>query len=285
MILFKGHLPARLLKLNLLRIDLRNHRKIIVIDNRIGYVGSRNIADAAFAPKAKYAPWIDCMIRLQGPAVHDLQRLFLEDWYMDTEELETELLEEIPHVQPDGANVQIIGSGPNISFTSETLQMVLQSCFHVASEEIILTTPYFVPDIATSTALLAASRRGIETTIIVPDNNDSLLVGLASSSHYEALLNGGVRIHHYEAGLLHAKTLTIDRQLFMVGSANLDRRSLELNFEVNMIGWDTDFASELRLLQKSYLNDSREIHDEEWANLSWGSRLARNAAGMLGPLL
>ena len=99
-------LPARLVRILLSRIDLRNHRKIVVIDNRVGYVGSQNIADPSFAPKAKYAPWIDCMVRMEGPAVHDLQLLFLEDWYMDTEELEEGLLEEVPHVKPDGADVQ-----------------------------------------------------------------------------------------------------------------------------------------------------------------------------------
>ncbi|MBG79482.1 MAG: cardiolipin synthase [Phycisphaerae bacterium] len=276
-------LPARLLRIARTRLDLRNHRKIVVIDNSIGYLGSQNIADPSFAPKAKYAPWVDCMVRMKGPAVHDLQELFLSDWYMDTVELEQELIEEVPHVEPDGAEVQVIGSGPDLP--SEILSMVIQTCFHVASEEIILTTPYFVPDIAMETAMLAAARRGVDTTLILPKNNDSKLVALASRSHYERLLEAGIKIHHYTSGLLHAKTLTVDRQLFLVGSANLDRRSLELNFEVNLLGWKPDFAGQLRLLQKSYLNESERVSDTQWLQARWPKRLARNAAGMLSPLL
>ena len=105
-------LPASLWRIGSARIDLRNHRKIVVVDNQIAYVGSQNIADPAFAPKAKYAPWIDCMVRLRGPAVHDLQRLFLEDWYLDTGEVNKDLLEVVPHVHTDGADVQIIENGP-----------------------------------------------------------------------------------------------------------------------------------------------------------------------------
>jgi len=277
-------LPASLLRIGSARIDLRNHRKIVVIDNTTGYLGSQNIADPAFAPKAKYAPWIDCMVRIQGPAVHDLQRLFLEDWYLDTGEANTEMLETVPHVHDDGADVQVIENGPQ-QVGSETFSLVLQSCFHVAVDEIILTTPYFVPDVATESAMHAAARRGVETTLIVPQRNDSRLVSLASRSHYEQLLEAGVKIRHFTKGLLHAKTLTVDRQLFLLGSANLDRRSMELNFEANMLGWSPDFAGQLRLLQKSYANDSIEIDAKQWLDAPWHKRLARNAAGMLSPLL
>ena len=276
-------MPASILRIPIARIDLRNHRKIVVIDHRVGYVGSQNIADPSFAPKAKYAPWVDCMVRINGPAVLDLQKLFLEDWYMETGDTEETLLHEVPHVQSDGADVQIIASGPNLDHGSFT--MVLQSCFHVASEEIILTTPYFVPDVATETSLLSAAQRGVSIKLILPRKNDSFLVSLASRSHYEELLNAGVRIFHYNEGLLHAKTLTVDRQLFMVGSANLDRRSMELNFEVNMLGWNPDFTGQLRLLQLSYQNESTEVLGAEWRQAAWNKRLARNAAGMLSPLL
>ncbi|MEE2906965.1 MAG: cardiolipin synthase [Planctomycetota bacterium] len=282
-ILIVEALPASIFRITIARIDLRNHRKIVVVDNAIGYLGSQNIADPSFAPKAKYAPWVDCMVRINGPAVHDLQQLFLEDWYMETGEYDVALHEEIPHVQPDGADIQIIESGPNLD--QGTFPMVLQSCFHVATEEIILTTPYFVPDVATETALIAAAQRGVETTIILPHRNDSHLVSLASRSHYEDLLKAGIKIYHFNAGLLHAKTLTVDRQLFLLGSANLDRRSMELNFEVNMLGWNPDFAGQLRLLQMSYQNDSTVVDSKAWLEAPWGRRLARNAAGMLSPLL
>ena len=276
-------LPASIFRIPIARIDLRNHRKIVVIDHRVGYVGSQNIADPSFAPKAKYAPWVDCMVRVNGPAVYDLQKLFLEDWFMETGETDESLFHEVPHAQPDGADVQIVPSGPSLDHG--TFTMVLQSCFHVASEEIILTTPYFVPDVATETSLLAAAQRGVSITLILPKRNDSLLVSLASRSHYEELLKAGIRIFHYTEGLLHAKTMTVDRQLFMVGSANLDRRSMELNFEVNMLGWNPDFTGQLRMLQLSYQNESIEVQGHDWLDAPWSRRLARNAAGMLSPLL
>src|SRR4030095_13763495 len=126
------------------RIDLRNHRKIVVIDSAIGYTGSYNIADPSFAPKAKFAPWVDCMVRVQGPVVWDLQMLFVEDWYLDTDESLEDLLTIQPLALAGGVPAQAIGSGPN-SF-NEGLRQLLIAAMYSAREELILTTPYFVPD-------------------------------------------------------------------------------------------------------------------------------------------
>ncbi|MDP7028780.1 MAG: cardiolipin synthase [Phycisphaerales bacterium] len=276
-------LPARLFRLIFARLDLRNHRKIAVIDNEIGWVGSRNIASPAFAPKARYAPWVDCMAQLRGPAVRDLQRLFLEDWQVSVGESHTALLEAPITEAPGRASCQVIGTGPN--FNNEALTQMLQACFHAARDELILTTPYYVPDAATESALRTAAMRGVKTTLIVPARNDSHLVSLASRSHYAGLIKAGVEIQEYQAGLLHAKTMTIDRTLFMLGSANLDRRSLELNFEVSLFGWCDDFASSLRFLQKSYLNDSRPVDPDIWLQQRIPGRLVRNLAGLMSPLL
>ena len=276
-------LPARLFRVMFSRIDLRNHRKIAVIDNVIGWVGSRAIASPAFAPKARYAPWVDCMAQLRGPAVCDLQHLFLEDWQVATGECNHELLSMPLTSAPGTASCQIIGTGPN--FNNEALMQMLQTCFHAAREELILTTPYFVPDFATEAALRTAAMRGVKTTLIVPARNDSHLVGLASRSHYSGLIKAGVEIQEFQAGLLHAKTMTIDRSLFMIGSANLDRRSLELNFEVSLFGWCENFASSLRFLQKSYINDCEPVEPNAWLRQSVPSRLTHNLAGLLSPLL
>jgi cardiolipin synthase len=276
-------LPTNALRLLFARLDLRNHRKIAVIDGRVGYMGSHNLADAEFAIKPKYAPWVDAMMRVHGPAVYDLQVLFIEDWYLDTDESLAALLEDAPPVDPAGMAVQVMGSGPN-SYP-EALRQVSLTAFHTAREELLLTSPYFVPDLATAMAIKTAALRGVATTIVVPARNDSPLVAAASRSHYEPMLAAGVRVFEYERGLLHAKTISIDRELAMISSANLDRRSFELNFEVSTVVYDSDFASELRFLQTSYLEDSREVHLGAWRRRGWPRRLWHNTAGMVSPLL
>ncbi len=273
-------LPARLLRVAFARLDIRNHRKIAVIDDSIGWVGSRNIASPSFAPKARYAPWVDCMARLQGPAVSDLGSLFIEDWRVNTGEL---LGHSYESVATGEACCQVVGTGPN--FNNEALTQMLQACFYAAREDLVLTTPYYVPDAATEAALRSAALRGVNTTLIVPARNDSHLISLASRSHYAHLIRAGVQIQEYELGLLHAKTMTVDHSLFMIGSANLDRRSLELNFEVSLLGWSPDFASQLHFLQMSYVANSRPVATSKWLNLPAPQRLVHNLAGLLSPLL
>ncbi len=276
-------LPASVPRLLLARIDLRNHRKIAVIDGYIGYCGSQNIADAEFAIKPRYAPWVDVMVRLEGPAVHDLQMIFVEDWYLDTDESLESLLVIHPSPDPEGATVQVIGTGPDLYH--EAMRQMTQACFHLAREELIMTTPYYVPDEATESAIYTTARRGVETTLIVPARNDSPLVAAASRSYYEKLLDAGVRVYEYGAGLLHAKTITIDRDLAVVTTANLDRRSFEINFEASLVIYDSDFASEIRFLQRSYLTDAVAVDPDVWRRRSWTRRLWQNTMGMLSPLL
>ena len=276
-------LPAIILRILFSRLDIRNHRKIAIIDNTIGWIGSRNIASPDFAPKARYAPWVDCTARLQGPAIHDLQALFVEDWRVGTGESLEEMLLELQPTPVADSCLQVVGTGPN--FNNEALPQVLQACFYAARDELTLTTPYYVPDVATESALRSAALRGVQTTLIVPARNDSHLVGLASRSHYHALIESGVAIYEYQPGLLHAKTMTVDQSLFMIGSANLDRRSLELNFEVSVLGWCPDFTSHLRFLQQSYLENSRRVEGPRWQKTPRPQRLLQNMAGLLSPLL
>ena len=276
-------LPASPLRIAFARMDLRNHRKILVIDNTIGWAGSRNIASPAFAVKAAFAPWVDCTVRIQGPAIHDLQLLFMEDWYLACDEDLGSMLDNPVSESSGEADLQVIGTGPDCGI--DTLQQILRTCFHAAREELILTTPYYVPDMATELALRNTAMRGVRTVLIVPRRNDSRLVGWASRSHYADLIRAGVEIHEYDKGLLHAKTMVVDREVFMIGSANLDRRSLELNFEVSLLGSCRQFASQLRFLQMSYMNDSHPVDTARWLQQAWHRRLVGNAAGLLSPLL
>lgn len=276
-------LPASILRMAFARVDLRNHRKIVVIDDAIAYTGSQNIADADFAPKRKYAPWVDVAVRIRGPITRDLEMLFIEDWYLDTNESLEHLLTIDPHLTGNGMAAQIMGTGPNAY--NEALRQLTQSAFHSAREELILTTPYFVPDEATAAALRTAAHRGVDTRLVVPARNDSKLVRLASRSYYESLLDAGVKLYEFQDGLLHAKTMTIDRDLALVSTANLDRRSFELNFEVSLLVYDTDFASQLRFLQTAYIDRSTRIHPSMWKGRSVARRLLENAVGILSPLL
>lgn len=276
-------LPASVLRMAFSRVDLRNHRKITVIDGAIGYTGSQNIACAEFAPKAAFAPWYDVSVRIRGPVVRDLQTLFIEDWYLDADESLEDLLAIEPPLSEHGVPAQIIGTGPD-SY-NEALRQLLQSAVNAAQEELILTTPYFVPDEASTTALCTAARRGVATHLVVPARNDSPLVRIASRSYYEVLLNSGVKLHEFRPGLLHAKTITVDRDLAIVSTANLDRRSFELNFEVSLAVFDTDFASRLRFVQRSYMADATVINARKWRERSWPTRLFENAVGVLSPVL
>ena len=276
-------LPARLLRAALARLDLRNHRKLAVIDGSIGYTGSQNLVHPTFAPKAGFGPWVDATLRLRGPSVHDLQELFVEDWYLDTGEALTDLFDIEPPVIADGVALQIIPTGPDDEH--EALRLIAQSAFHIAREELIVTTPYFVPGEAEVVALCTAARRGVRTALVVPAHNDSPLVALASRGLYQELLASGVEIHEYTEGLLHAKTMTVDRRLAMIGTANFDRRSFELNFEVSVLVYDSDFASNLRFLQRSYMADSTSVSAATWPQRPRRQRLLENAAGVLSPLL
>lgn len=276
-------LPVNLFRALVRRIDMRNHRKLLVVDGRIAFTGSQNIAAKGFAPKASYAPWVDCSVRIEGPLVRELQLIFVEDWFLDTGEAIDELLKLHPRVVEGGIKAQTVATGPN--FNNAAMASLVQAAVQVAREELIFTTPYFVPDAALHQSMLIAARRGVQVHLVVPQRNDSRLVGLASRSHYESLLNAGVRIHEFTRGLLHAKTITIDRSLAFVMTANLDRRSFEINFEQSVLIYDSDFASGLRFHQQGYMDQSVELSPHVWRHRSLRLRLAQNTAGLLSALL
>lgn len=276
-------LPVNPLRALLARMDIRNHRKLAVIDGVTAYAGSQNIADAAFAPKARYAPWVDASVRIRGPVAWDLQRLFVEDWYLDSREWLGEVLDIVPEAEPGGIDAQIIGTGP-MSY-NYAMRQVQQAALHLAREEVVITSPYLVPDEGTIASIHATARCGTHTRLVVPARNDSRMVAAASRSFYADLLESGVEILEYRRGLLHAKTLTVDGRLSILGSANLDRRSFEINFEVSVIVYDEPFTRELRALQGSYMDDAEKVEPERWLRLPWPRRLYYNTVGLLGALL
>jgi len=265
------------------RIDLRNHRKIVIIDNTLTYCGSQNCADPEFLVKAKYAPWVDAMIRFEGPIARQNQYLFAGDWEAETgEDLSDLLMEPMPRLQP-GFTAQVIGTGPTVRYSA--MPEMFETLMYGARHELVITTPYYVPDESMQTALCACARRGVETTIIFPARNDSWIVGAASRSYYSDLLSAGVRIFEYEGGLLHAKTLTLDSEVTLIGSANMDRRSFELNYENNILFYDRSLTGEIRQRQESYITQSKIVTNDMVAHWTWRRQLWNNGVAMLGPVL
>ncbi len=265
------------------RIDLRNHRKIVVIDNWTTYCGSQNCADPEFRIKPKFAPWVDVLMRFEGPVARQNQRLFAEDWTAATQEsLRSLLLEPLPPVTP-GFAAQVIGTGPTVRCAA--MSGMFEALIYAARSTLFITTPYYVPDEAMQTALCASARRGVETIMIFPARNDSWEVAAASRSCYAELLDAGVRIHEYEGGLLHAKTLTLDGAVTLIGSANMDRRSFDLNYENNILLHDAALTAALRERQGEFLARSRRVTQEEVAGWPVWERLRNNTVAMLGPLL
>ena len=265
------------------RIDLRNHRKIMVIDGRITYCGSQNCADPEFRIKAKYAPWVDIMLRFEGPIAAQNQRLFASDWMTYTQENLDELLRQPIPAPQQGFPAQVIGTGPTVRYSA--MPEMFESLIYAARRELVITTPYYVPDEAMQNALCSTAYRGVDTTIVFPARNDSWIVAGASRSYYADLLAAGVRIYEFPDGLLHAKTLTVDGELALVGSANMDRRSFELNYENNILFVDAQTTGLVRTRQFEHIAHSRLVADSDV--LAWPLRrqLWNNTLAMLSPLL
>src|SRR5580692_2018646 len=267
------------------RVDLRNHRKLVVIDNRIAFCGSQNCADPQFLVKARYAPWIDVLLRCEGPVVRQAQHLFLGTWIAET----GEDLYGLPAAAPeperydDGVVAQMFGTGPTTPGNPMSDSFV--SALYAAEHEVIITTPYFVPDQALLRALCAAPRRGVETTLVVPARNDSPLVAAACRSAYPDLLRCGVRLFEYPLGLLHTKSITVDGRMTLVGSANMDRRSLELNFENNLLVLDLRPIATLRDRQLGYLAQSAIVKAEPVEDWPFHARLFYSVIATASPLL
>lgn len=271
-----------LLRMLISRIDLRNHRKIVVIDGTITYCGSQNCADPEFRVKPRYAPWVDVMVRFEGPIAYQNQLLFAGDWMAGVREDLGHLLAPPPESEALSMPAQVIGTGPTVRYSA--MQEVFQSLLFAARREIVITTPYYVPDDSLQAALCATAYRGVDTTIIFPARNDSRIVGAASRSYYADLLTAGVNIREYVGGLLHAKSLTVDGEILLIGSANMDRRSLDLNYENNILVYDQELTQAMRARQDVYIGQSRAITLAEVENWSLPRKLLNNTMALLGPL-
>jgi cardiolipin synthase len=266
------------------RVDLRNHRKLLVIDNRITWCGSQNIADPEFRIKPRYAPWVDIMTRWEGSVAQHSQFLFVSDWMAEGGDDIRGMLTEEVETKPSGSILaQVIGTGPTASF--DAMPSTFSELIHSAREELVVTTPYFVPDEQLLFALTAAARRGVKTIMALPKRCDSHIVAATSRSYYEDLLKAGIELYEYRRGLLHAKTMVVDRKIGLLGSANLDRRSFELNFENNILFADSSFAQAVRKRQDEYLADSEPFTCEDLARFGIIQRIWQNLLATMSPVL
>jgi cardiolipin synthase len=254
-----------------------------LVDNAIGWCGSQNASDPEFRIKARYAPWIDIMTRWEGPVVRDMQFLFVSDWLGESGEDLAHLLSEPPPVTGGPIDAQVVGTGPTRTYGA--MSALFTELIHSAREELVVTTPYFVPDEPLLFALLNTARRGVRTVLVMPERNDSRIVAGASRSHFRNLLEAGVELYLFTPGLLHAKTMVVDGRIGLVGSANLDRRSIELNFENNVLFDDAELSAAIRRQQDTWIAMSRKVHLSDVMRANVFVRLWRNTLAMLAPLL
>jgi cardiolipin synthase len=272
------------------RLNYRNHRKIIVIDGQTAFIGGINISDRYInlSPhKKERLFWRDTHLRIDGPGVQYLQYLFLCDWNFCAD---VKLQPDINLFPPrDGFNsnddkvVQIAASGPD-SESPSILYSILKA-INLATRQILISTPYFIPGEGLIEALVIASLSGISVKLLVPDKSDSLLVNAAARSYYKYLLEKGVEIYLYKKGFLHAKTLVADGKIAIVGTANMDFRSFELNFEVNAIVYDTEIAQQLSAVFFEDLKDAEKIDLVAWESRPTYKKLIDKTARLVSPLL
>lgn len=266
------------------RLDLRNHRKITVIDEQISYCGSRNCADAEFLVKKKYGPWIDVTLRFEGPVVAQNQLLFASDWMQATKQsFDVFMPVRQPKVHENGFPALVMGVGPTERRRAAAHLFV--SLFASAEHSLVLSTPYFVPDQTTLEALCAAAYRGVEVSLIFPAKNDSWIVAAASHSYYRQLLEAGCKIYEHSPGLLHAKTLTIDGLVSFTGSSNLDLRSFDLNYENNILLQDAKVTTAIEQQQQQYIQQSQRIRWPDVLTWSLPRRIWNNIIATIGPIL
>ncbi len=239
------------------RMDLRNHRKVAVIDNRIGYVGSQNLAEATFVAGH---PNRELVARVQGPVVSHLEGVFASDWYIET----GERLDVRPDlsVQPQDVATQLLPSGPAYPF--ENARDTVNALIHLARHKVVLTTPYFVPDDATLSALRIAALSGVDVQLVLSATNNQTLTAWAQQSYYAELLACGVKIALYRPHFLHAKHLTVDDGIALVGSINLDIRSFALNAEIGLVCYDADVVARIRAIEADYLAHADVVQAEAW---------------------
>lgn len=267
------------------RINFRNHRKIVVIDGSVGYIGGFNIGDQYLGRNKRFGNWRDTHLRLEGSVVLQLQSRFFMDWNASAKRQKVQFsLDYFPqsNVQ-NNIPMQIVSSGPE-----NDVQKIKQGYIKMimgAKHSIWIETPYFIPDDALMEALLIAIRSGIEVRIVIPQMPDHPFVYRATEYYVQQLLKAGARIYSYQNGFMHAKTIVVDNMITSVGSANWDIRSFKLNFEANAFMYDPKVAEQIIATIKNDLKDARELDEEYFKQQSSWKKFRQLASRLISPIL
>jgi len=280
-------LPVQPFKGKYQRPDLRNHRKLLVVDGRVAFTGSQNVTDSTYNLKKNIKRglhWVDLMARVEGPVVASINAVFLSDWYSETEEVltdQTNLFE--THAGPGDLDCQIVPSGPGFEFQNNL--KLFAGLIYAAQHRIIMVSPYFVPEESLLLAVTTACQRGVHVELFVSEEGDQAMVYHAQRSYYEALLRAGVKIFMYRKPfILHSKSMTIDDEVAIIGSSNMDMRSFGLNLEISMLVRGEEFVAEMREVEGTYRYLSRELTLEEWMKQPLGSTVLDNLARLTSAL-
>jgi cardiolipin synthase len=269
------------------RPDLRNHRKILVVDGEVAFMGSQNLIEPGYNKEKNHRAgreWVELTSRVRGPVVAALDAVFLTDWYSETGESLPE--EHVPFdaVPPAGdLTCQVIPSGPG--YSSENNLRAFTTLIYAAQRRVSLTSPYFVPDESLLDAVTTAAQRGVDVELFVSEQGDQFMVYHAQCSYYRALLEAGVRIYLYPSPyVLHAKHFTVDDDVAVLGSSNMDMRSFALNYEVSLMLLGREVVHRMRKVEDAYRSLSRELSLEEWGRRPAGKRYADNVMRLTAAL-
>lgn len=277
----KGFMPLHFLPQRF-HIHFRNHRKILIIDGQTAFTGGTNIGKEYLGTRSS-KQWRDYTVRIKGPVVSQLEDVFAKDWQFTTHE-DLSGAKYYPQVELAGDSfLQVIESGPDTAF--RTLHQAVFMAINSAQHEVVLTTPYFIPDPAMEAALISASLRGVKVTLLLPAKSDAPFVRWASRSFYEDFLKAGVKIYEFLPTVLHAKLLTVDDRWTILGSGNMDMRSFKLNFELNLLLYGMKFAAEAEKQMRDDLKKSTEIRWETFKNRNTGEIMLENFFRLFSPIL
>ncbi len=280
-------LPVRPWRGEYQRPDLRNHRKLLVIDGTVGFMGSQNLIDASYnklSNRRRGLSWKDLNMCFAGPAVLALEAVFAADWHAETGEMLDSFARVDPLVIKDSMlEMQLIPSGPG--YAHENNLQVFVALMYTAKKRIWITSPYLIPERSLMVAIKSAVARGVEVIVFVSEVGDQPVVYHAQRSYYEELLESGVRIFMYRPPyILHAKHFTVDDKVAVIGSSNMDERSFNLNFEISMLVHDLDFVKKLDEINLQSMRQSRELTLKQWQERSVFSRLINNLARLTSSL-
>ena len=266
---------------NRFQVNFRNHRKIVVVDGLLGFIGGHNVGDEYLGEHPQLSPWRDTHVQISGPVLACLQESFAEDWYWATRQLPPLIL---PDTYPDnGVLCQALASGP--ADPQETCSLFFLEAIHSATRRVWITSPYFIPDEAVFAALRLAVLRGVDVRVLIPSRPDHRIVYAASSLFAFEAVRAGVRMFRYQPGFLHQKVVLVDDEVSAIGSANLDNRSFRLNFEVMLLTVDAKFSSEVEQMLNEDFAQAHEVAKQEGRETRRLQQVGMRIARLISPIL